>query len=93
LRAGPSRDNVRKSRTTGGGMAVGAVAFDAEDFWEVLVGIIEAKEVIPVVDAELVTIEEGEKQVPLYRVVAERLLTKYILRPCLALNVCANTMN
>ena len=58
-------------------MAVGAISFDAEDFWEDLLAFIEDGRVIPVVGAELLTVEEGGKQVSLYRVVAERLLSKY----------------
>jgi hypothetical protein len=62
-------------------MAGGAVPFDAEEFWEDLLAFIEDRRVIPVVGAELLTVEEGGKQVPLYRVVAERLLSKYGLSP------------
>lgn len=58
-------------------MEVRAAAFDVEDFWEDLFAFIEAKDVIPVVGAELVTIEDGGKDVPLYRAVAQRLLSKY----------------
>lgn len=58
-------------------MAVGAIPFDAEDFWEDLLAFIEDGRVIPVVGDELLTIEEGGKQVFFYRVVAERLLNKY----------------
>jgi hypothetical protein len=56
---------------------VGPEPFDAEEFWEDLLDFIEKGQVIPVVGAELLTVEEGGKQVPLYRVVAERLLSKY----------------
>ena len=57
-------------------MAAQATPFDAEEFWEDLLGRIEAKEVIPVVGAELLTVEDGGQQVQLYRAVAERLLSK-----------------
>jgi hypothetical protein len=58
-------------------MAVRAIAFDVEDFWEDLLAFIEIKNIIPVVGAELLTVEEDGKQVSLYRLVAERLLSKY----------------
>jgi hypothetical protein len=66
-----------RSRLAGGGMAVGAVPFDVEEFWEDLLAFIEDGRVIPVVGAELLAVEEDGKQVPLYRVVADRLLSKY----------------
>jgi hypothetical protein len=53
------------------------VPFDAEEFWEDLLGFIEDGRVIPVAGPELLRVNEGEEQVPLYRVVAERLLGKY----------------
>lgn len=62
-------------------MAAGMVTFDVEEFWEDLLAFIEDRNVIPVVGAELLTIDDGGKQVPLYRVVAERLLSKYGLSP------------
>jgi hypothetical protein len=58
-------------------MALVPAPFDAEEFWEDLLALIEAKDVMPVVGAELLTIEDSGKQVPLYRAVAERLLRKY----------------
>ncbi len=58
-------------------MSVGAVLFDPEEFWEDLFAFIEDGRVIPVVGNELLTIEEGGKQVSFFRVVAERLLSKY----------------
>jgi hypothetical protein len=57
-------------------MAAQAMQFDVEEFWEDLLGRIEAKEVIPVVGAELLTVEDGGQQIQLYRTVAERLLSK-----------------
>ncbi len=48
-----------------------------EEFWDDLLAFIEAGSVIPVVGAELLTIREGGVEVPLYRVVAQRLLAKY----------------
>jgi hypothetical protein len=58
-------------------MAVGAIPFDVEEFWEDLLAFIEDRRVIPVVGAELLTVEQDGKQVPLFRVVADRLLSKY----------------
>ena len=57
-------------------MVAQAIPFDVEEFWESLLGHIEAKEVIPVVGAELLTVEDGGQHVQLYRAVAERLLIK-----------------
>jgi len=51
--------------------------FEIEEFWEDLLAFIEDRRVIPVVGAELLTIEDGGQAVPLYRAVAERLLNKY----------------
>jgi hypothetical protein len=61
-------------------MAV-ALPFDVEEFWEDLLAFIEDRRVIPIVGAELLTVENAGEQVPLYRVVAERLLNKYGLSP------------
>ena len=47
------------------------------DYQVDLLAFIEDGRVIPVVGAELLEIEEAGKSVPLYRVVAERLLKKY----------------
>lgn len=58
-------------------MPAGPVPFDTEEFWDDLLAFIEAGRVIPVVGAELLAVEEDGKQVPLYRDVAERLLSKY----------------
>jgi hypothetical protein len=51
--------------------------FDAEEFWADLLAFIEDRRVIPVVGAELLTIELDGTSVPLYRAVAERLLKSY----------------
>jgi hypothetical protein len=50
---------------------------DTEEFWEDLLLDIRHKRVIPILGAELLTIVDNEHVVPLYRVVAERLLKKY----------------
>lgn len=55
----------------------GSGAFDEEEFWDDLFAYIEDGRVIPVVGAELLTVEEGGNQAPLYKAVADRLLTKY----------------
>src|SRR5262249_36363622 len=52
-------------------------AVDIEEFWDDLLAFIEDRSVIPVVGAELLTVEENGKTIPLYRAVAERLLSKY----------------
>jgi hypothetical protein len=53
--------------------------FDPEEFWADLLAFIEAGRVIPVVGAELLEIEDGGRMRPLYRIAAERLLSKYKL--------------
>src|SRR5712691_6567065 len=58
-------------------MAPEAAPFAVEEFWEDLLAFIEHGRVIPVVGAELLTIEEAGRSIPLYRAVAERLLNKY----------------
>lgn len=55
------------------------VQFDAEEFWDDLLAFIDDGRVIPVVGAELLTIEKDGTSIPLYRAVAERLLNKYKL--------------
>jgi hypothetical protein len=55
------------------------VPFDAEEFWDDLLAFIEDGRVIPVLGAELLTIDDGGQSIPLYRAVAERLLSKYQL--------------
>lgn len=54
---------------------------DSEEFWEDLLLYVRHKHVIPVIGAELLTIEDNERQVPLYRAVAERLLQRYKVDP------------
>jgi hypothetical protein len=49
-----------------------------EVVWEELLGSIERRRVIPVVGPELLTVEDKGKRISLYRVVAERLLAKYL---------------
>jgi hypothetical protein len=57
---------------------------EVEEFWDDLLAFIEERLVIPVVGAELLTIDDSGQPVPLYRVAAERLLRKY--RPAGAAN-------
>src|SRR5436305_11864308 len=58
-------------------MALEAATFEAEELWEDLLAFIEEGRVIPVLGAELLTVEDGGALVGLYRAVAERLLKKY----------------
>src|SRR5262249_7972457 len=58
-------------------MALDSVQFDVEEFWDDLLAFIEQGRVLPVVGAELLLVESGGAPIPLYRVVAERLLAKY----------------
>lgn len=44
-----------------------------ESFWENLLDYIQARTVIPVIGSELVTVQEGDRDVPLYRWIAQRL--------------------
>ena len=55
--------------------------FDAEEFWDDLLAFVEEGRVLPVIGAELLTVDQGGVSVPLYRLVAERLLAKYGLSP------------
>ena len=50
---------------------------EAEEFWEELIAQIEAGQVIPVVGPELLTVVDAGQEIPLYQVLAERLLAKY----------------
>lgn len=50
---------------------------EIEEFWEDLLAFIEQRRVIPVVGAELLSIQSGGAAIPLYRAVAEALLSKY----------------
>ena len=55
--------------------------YDDEEFWDDLLAFIEEGRVIPVVGAELLTVQvDGSQTVPLYRAVADRLLERYSLR-------------
>jgi hypothetical protein len=60
-------------------MASTLASFNLGEFWEDLLQYVSHKRVIPVLGAELLTIVENGRQVPLYRVVAERLLKRYDL--------------
>ena len=62
-------------------MAAKEVPFDTEEFWDDLLAFVEERRVIPVVGAELLTIEDNGRSVPLYRAVADRLLRKYGAAP------------
>lgn len=54
---------------------------DAEEFWEELLGQIEAELVIPVVGPELLMVAMNGRKTPLYWIIAERPLAKYGLWP------------
>jgi hypothetical protein len=58
-------------------MALKAATFEVEEFWEDLLAFIEEGRVIPVLGAQLLTVDDGGGPVGLYRAVAERLLKKY----------------
>ncbi len=49
------------------------MAYVPESFWDNLLDYIQDRTVIPVVGSELVTVREGDRDVPLYRWVAQRL--------------------
>jgi len=51
--------------------------FEIEQFWEHLLLSIEARSVVPVVGAELLITRDGDRLIPLYRAVAQRLLSMY----------------
>jgi len=50
---------------------------DVEESWENLLDLIDERQVIPVVGGELLGIECAGRQFPLYRAVAEKLLSRY----------------
>src|SRR5688572_25837784 len=53
-----------------------AMADLQESFWDNLLDYIQDRTVIPVVGSELVTVREGDRDVPLYRWLAARLATE-----------------
>jgi hypothetical protein len=55
---------------------------DLEEFWEDLLAFIEDGRVVPVVGPQLHTVIIDGHELPLHRVLAERLLQKYGLRAC-----------
>ena len=50
---------------------------EQEEFWADLIPLIAAREVVPILGVDLLTVDRGGVAVPLYRVVAERLLARY----------------
>ena len=44
-----------------------------EDFWDNLLDYIQDRAVIPVIGPELVTVRDGERDLPLYQWIAQRL--------------------
>jgi len=57
---------------------------EAEEFWDELLAQIEAGLAIPVVGPGLLTVLAGGREIPLYQVLAERLLAKYRLTAAIA---------
>jgi len=58
-------------------MATAALTLEVEEFWESLLPLVEDKQVIPVVGAEILNVNIDGIRTPLYLAVAERLLTAY----------------
>jgi len=54
-------------------------SYEIENFWDDLLGFVEQRRVLPVVGAELLTIQHGGTTVPLYRAAGEKLLSRYRL--------------
>ena len=55
--------------------------FEAEEFWDDLLAIVEQGRVIPVLGPELLTIEDQGQRIPLYRAIADLLLGRHGLPP------------
>jgi hypothetical protein len=53
---------------------------DIEEFWDDLLAFVDEGRVIPVVGAALLSVMDQGREVPLYRMLAERLLEKYRLK-------------
>lgn len=53
----------------------------SEEFWADLLPLIEARQVVPIVGADLLSVTIDGVDVPLYRLVAERLLTRFGVSP------------
>jgi hypothetical protein len=53
----------------------------ADELWETLISCIEDGKVVPVIGPELLIVPDGDRQVPLYRLIAERLAAKFDLHP------------
>ena len=51
----------------------------SEDFWDDLLGHLKSGTLLPVIGAELVTVKDGDRRVPLYRLLGERLAERYDL--------------
>jgi len=49
------------------------------EFWDDLLGLMQEETVVPVLGSEILTVRVGGKSVPLYRLVAEKLLAQYDL--------------
>jgi hypothetical protein len=55
------------------------VAVD-DEFWEILISRIEEGGIVPVVGPEVLIVPDADRQVPLYRLIAERLAAKFELK-------------
>jgi len=58
-------------------MAMLSPSLDAEEFWDDLLAFVEQRQVIPIVGSEVLQVEQEGKLLPLYLVVASRLLQRY----------------
>ena len=54
---------------------------DPEEFWSDLIPLVAARQVVPIVGSDLLTIDDGGRPVRFYRRVAERLLERYGVDP------------
>lgn len=57
---------------------------DPEEFWADLIPLVAARQVVPIVGGDLLTAAAGGAETPFYRLVAERLLTRYGVDPAAA---------
>ena len=52
-----------------------------QDFWDDLLGHLKDRALLPVIGPELVTVQDGERRVPLSQLLGERLAARYELAP------------
>ncbi len=53
----------------------------ADKLWDTLLFSIDKGQVVPIVGPELLVVPDGDRQVPLYKLIAERLAAEYDLKP------------